>query len=214
MGYGRFTKAIFCKDEKARVMSHYGASFCNTTLRRAFHRRSQKFYNGNRNGFQQLVVSCWKVTSLSHSIGGLPESVGLELEEEGSLACYGFFREAVLRTYQHRCAICGYDLKLGCADLGLEAAHIKWRAAGGPDTVNNGLALCALHHMAFDLGAITLTFDYRIMVSEHVYGTKHLETYLLDYMGKPILDPLKATYLPQHRFIKWHQKEVFRFPNR
>jgi putative restriction endonuclease len=144
----------------------------------------------------------------------IADSVGLEMEKEGAVACYGFFRETVLRTYQHRCAICGYDLKIGCADFGLEAAHIKWRAAGGPDTVNNGLSLCALHHKAFDLGAITLTLNYRIMVSEHVYGTKHLETHLLAYIGKPILDPLKAAYLPQHGFIEWHQQEVFRSPNR
>ena len=37
--------------------------------------------------------------------------------------------------------------------LGIEAAHIKWHQAGGPDTEDNGLALCTLHHKRFDRGA-------------------------------------------------------------
>ena len=63
------------------------------------------------------------------------------------------FRSAVLRAYERRCAVCNYDIRLGDELLGLEAAHIKWHAAGGPDDVSNGLALCGFHHKALDRGA-------------------------------------------------------------
>lgn len=43
------------------------------------------------------------------------------------------FRSAVLRAYERRCAVCDYDIRLGDDLLGLEAAHIRWHAAGGPD---------------------------------------------------------------------------------
>ena len=56
------------------------------------------------------------------------------------------FREKVLLAYEYRCCVCSYDLRLGRQSVGLEAAHIKWFQAGGPDIENNGLALCALHH--------------------------------------------------------------------
>ena len=67
------------------------------------------------------------------------------------------FRHRVLTAYEYRCAVCGYDVRLGSRELGLEAAHIKWHQAGGPDSEVNGLALCALHHKLFDRGAFSVT---------------------------------------------------------
>lgn len=34
---------------------------------------------------------------------------------------------------------CGVHVRLDLADLGLDAAHIMWRQARGPDTPSNGL---------------------------------------------------------------------------
>jgi len=56
------------------------------------------------------------------------------------------FRDTILRIYEYRCAVCGYDALLGTTDLGIEAAHIHWHSRGGPDTEENGVALCANHH--------------------------------------------------------------------
>jgi len=68
------------------------------------------------------------------------------------------FRMRVLTAYEHCCAICGFDVRLGSIQLGLDAAHIMWHQAGGPDVLQNGLALCTLHHKLFDRGAFTLDF--------------------------------------------------------
>jgi len=65
------------------------------------------------------------------------------------------FRQKVLKAYEWRCAVCGFDVKLGTVAIALDAAHIRWHQAGGPDVENNGLALCVLHHKTFDLGAFT-----------------------------------------------------------
>lgn len=62
------------------------------------------------------------------------------------------FREAVLVAYGYRCCVCDFDARLGHAPLAIEAAHIKWHQAGGPDRLSNGLGLCALHHKLFDRG--------------------------------------------------------------
>src|SRR5262249_24164345 len=66
------------------------------------------------------------------------------------------FRQKVLIAYEWRCAVCGFDVRLGTVSIALDAAHIRWHHAGGPDTEVNGLALCVLHHKTFDLGAFTL----------------------------------------------------------
>ena len=76
------------------------------------------------------------------------------------------FRIDVLRVYEYRCAVCGYDGKLGSSQLALDAAHIKWHAAGGPDSVDIGLALCSIHHKALDSFAMGLDKDRRILVSQ------------------------------------------------
>jgi putative restriction endonuclease len=56
------------------------------------------------------------------------------------------FRATVLRAYQIRCAVCS----LGHAEL-LDAAHIVGdREEAGIPVVNNGMALCKIHHAAYD----------------------------------------------------------------
>jgi putative restriction endonuclease len=56
------------------------------------------------------------------------------------------FRQRVLTAYEYRCAVCGFDVRLGSVSIALDAAHIRWFQAGGPDEESNGLALCVLHH--------------------------------------------------------------------
>lgn len=56
------------------------------------------------------------------------------------------FRATVLRAYGTRCAVCA----LGHAEL-LDAAHIVGdREEAGIPVVRNGLALCKIHHAAYD----------------------------------------------------------------
>lgn len=124
------------------------------------------------------------------------------------------FREAILRAYERRCAVCGYDGRLGSSDLGLEAAHVKWHAAGGPDTVDNGLALCVFHHKSFDRGAIGLDDDRCILVSQDVNGQSHVDELILRFSGQPLRVPQEGQPPPAPAFITWHRSEVFRPPPR
>jgi len=120
------------------------------------------------------------------------------------------FRQLVLRAYNYQCAICGYDLRHDSISIGLEAAHVKWKQHGGPCIVNNGLALCSLHHSAFDMGAIGLDSSLKIKVSSGVNGHQMVEKLFWDFEGKDILQPrIKEDYL-HDRFIEWHLREVFR----
>ena len=72
----------------------------------------------------------------------------------------GRFRPAVLRAYRYRCAMCGYSLKL------VDSAHIIPVAdPRSNDHVTNGIALCKLHHGAFDTALIGVKSDYSIIVN-------------------------------------------------
>ena len=69
------------------------------------------------------------------------------------------FRNNVLRAYEYKCAVCGFDVKLGDTPIALDACHIRWQMADGPDELGNGLALCVMHHKLFDRGAFTLSMQ-------------------------------------------------------
>ena len=120
------------------------------------------------------------------------------------------FRADLIRLYEHSCAVCGFDGRLESANLALEAAHIQWHAQGGPDTPSNGLLLCSLHHTALDRGAIGITEDRRVMVSQHVYGGPRVTDFLTSFSGDPLRRPLDSSLAPAVRFISWHRKQVFR----
>jgi putative restriction endonuclease len=70
------------------------------------------------------------------------------------------FRERVVRAYQERCALCN----LRHADL-LDAAHITPDHEDDSDpVVSNGVALCKLHHAAFDRFFFAIRPDYTVEV--------------------------------------------------
>lgn len=125
------------------------------------------------------------------------------------------FREKVLLAYQYRCGVCGHDLRLGRQTIGLEAAHIKWFQARGPDVVPNGIALCSLHHKVFDLGAFTiLPASYQMVFSQHLNGSDESAGRILAYHGASLILPQSSDYLPQPEFLDWHRKQVFKSPER
>ena len=120
------------------------------------------------------------------------------------------FRLSILRAYEYKCAICSFDVRLGNTLVALEAAHIRWQQAGGPDELANGLALCSLHHKLFDRGAFTLSNQLKILVSDDANGSVGFEEWLLRFHGTRISFPQKRSYYPQGNFIGWHVKEVFK----
>jgi putative restriction endonuclease len=125
------------------------------------------------------------------------------------------FREKVLRAYEYRCCVCGFDLRIGHLPAGLEGAHIQWHTEGGPDVEANGLCLCALHHKLFDLGAFTVEpTRLRIVFSQHaISGTRGLSG-VLAHHGQPLLPPQEASLAPAVQFLEWNRTNVFKNPAR
>jgi putative restriction endonuclease len=124
------------------------------------------------------------------------------------------FRDKVLSAYEYRCAVCGFNVRIGHIVVALEAAHIKWHQAGGPDVHENGLSLCSLHHKLFDRGAFTVDVDRRVIISERAYGTEGFVEHLGRFHRKPLLKPNRESYEPKLDFLKWHLNQVFLSPSR
>ncbi len=73
------------------------------------------------------------------------------------------FRARVIRAYEQACAIC----RLRHVDL-LDAAHILSDADGGQPVVPNGLALCKIHHAAYDRRILGVRPDYVVQVRSDI----------------------------------------------
>lgn len=82
------------------------------------------------------------------------------------------FRGRVLLAYRERCAIC----RLEEPSL-LDASHIVEDAYGGEPVVTNGMALCSIHHRAFD----------RDLIGVDPLGKIHLQRRLLEKADGPML---------------------------
>ncbi len=126
------------------------------------------------------------------------------------------FRPLVLRAYEYRCAMCGWDGRLGSKTVALEAAHLRWKQHGGDDNVQNGLCLCILHHKLLDLGALGLSNDGYILVSEEFIEGRPSSAAgeVLELTDKLILQPQRSADKPAPRHAEWHRTEVFRGPPR
>lgn len=125
------------------------------------------------------------------------------------------FRERVLRAYEYRCCVCGFDLRIGTVTAGIEAAHIQWFQAQGPDAETNGLALCSLHHKLFDLGAFTVApSSFTLVFSEHVSMSDATKEKLLAYHGAGMILPQSERYYPESARLHWHARWVFKTPGR
>ena len=125
------------------------------------------------------------------------------------------FRERVLRAYEYRCCVCGFNLRIGHMPAGLEAAHIQWHHVGGPDVEPNGLSLCALHHKLFDLGVFTVEpTEHRVMFSQHAMSANRGVDGEMQFHGKTIHFPQHVQLLPAPEFLEWNRKNVFKAPAR
>lgn len=77
------------------------------------------------------------------------------------------FRLEVCRAYDDRCAVTGLRIINGGGRSEVQAAHIRPVADGGPDMVQNGIALSATVHWLFDRHLISIDTDHRLLVSHN-----------------------------------------------
>ena len=120
------------------------------------------------------------------------------------------FRNRIIEAYESKCAVCGYQVRKGNQLVGLEAAHIKWHQAGGPDTENNGVALCSMHHKLYDYGLLTIDTELMVKVSTKANGAFGLQEWLLNYHGRRINLPHSTSIYPEPQFLIWQVNEVFK----
>jgi putative restriction endonuclease len=110
------------------------------------------------------------------------------------------FRERVLRAYREQCALC----RLRHLAL-LDAAHIIPDAeAEGEPRVSNGLALCKLHHVAFDRFLLGITPDYTVELRQDLLDEEDgpvLKHALQEFHGAKLVLPSRRDDRPDRGLL-------------
>lgn len=115
------------------------------------------------------------------------------------------FRRAVLHVYEGRCALTGMKLVNGGGRLETEAAHIKSVGDGGPDAINNGIALSGTIHWMFDRGLIGLGDNGGILLSSKINDRESVEK--LIYSDRRARWPSAPAHRPHPNYLAWHRQK-------
>lgn len=111
------------------------------------------------------------------------------------------FRATVLRAYDTKCAICSFRH----GEL-LDAAHIQEDSAGGRPVVTNGMAMCKIHHAAYDRKIIGITPDYEVRVNEQVLAEVDgpmLRHGIQDFHGQSLMAlPIRRSERPDRALLE------------
>jgi putative restriction endonuclease len=113
------------------------------------------------------------------------------------------FRERILVAYSYKCAVCGLQMKL------IDAAHIlPVGVDDSNDATSNGIALCALHHRAYDRALVAFDEDYDVIYNDERFDELKaighdagLEKFIEDLNEKIILPPA-VTDRPHVELVK------------
>ncbi len=128
------------------------------------------------------------------------------------------FRQAIIDAYDYKCAVCA--LKINSPDASqweVEAAHIVPYSASGKDDIWNGLALCHLHHWAFDVGWFALEDNFEILPSTQIqslsssFGKMGAYDFIrsLSAVDQKIYLPVNSEIHPHPNALRWHRENIF-----
>ena len=141
----------------------------------------------------------------------------IKITKEAKLRYRGF-RQAIIEAYNCKCAVCG--MKINSPDglqWEVEAAHIVPHSSNGKDDIWNGLALCRLHHWAFDVGWFTLNDNLIIQISNQIQylATDFSKIGSYDFIRALIKDnfrihlPSRKEIYPHQNALQWHRLNIF-----
>ncbi len=153
----------------------------------------------------QHILERWWPESIHEEIR---DELGMEETQSRTITRSAQFVDEVLESYRFTCSFCGFHAMLNRQAVGVDACHIRWHSAGGPNIAANGIALCKLHHWAFDKGIMTLDSEMRICTASAfvIHSDGGLPLHSLS--GKALFFEPRAA-LPGAVYLQWHRANVY-----
>ncbi|MGB7034004.1 MAG: HNH endonuclease [Xanthobacteraceae bacterium] len=117
------------------------------------------------------------------------------------------FSASVKAAYGNTCAMTGLQIINGGGRSEVQAAHIRPVAAGGSDSVRNGLALSGTIHWMFDRGLVSIDDDFSILVAA---GRLPDAVMRLLRDDRRIAVPSRLENQPHPVHLRYHRESIFK----
>ncbi|MGM0501446.1 MAG: HNH endonuclease [Bacillota bacterium] len=123
-----------------------------------------------------------------------------KFDQSSALKGQSKFRQNLFKYYKGK----GVITKENCAAI-LDAVHIHPYLKKNKDHLKNGLLLRSDLHQLFDDGLITITPDYKVLVSKKLDSNHYHK-----YQNQDIYLPQDNKFYPEQQVLKFHNHYIFR----
>lgn len=114
------------------------------------------------------------------------------------------FRKNVMQVYDFTCCVSQMQTN---RDFGVvQACHILPHSETGNQKIQNGIALCANLHLAFDAGVIGIDADYRVLVSDRLRENENSDYSIRRFKNQKILLPKNTAHYPKQEYLAAHRE--------
>lgn len=188
---------------------------CNKSERNIFRTLLIKHYFDESIADQLIIQSKVNVESYKYSLNLLKKKTRIQevlFDDESykEKARDQGFRKAIVAAYDHRCSICGIRMRTPDGHTAVDGAHIIPWSVSKNDQPQNGISLCKLCHWTFDEGMISISIEYKILLSRDLNSNDNVAGHLITFEKREIFKPSDNDFWPAKESIEYHQSRIFR----
>ena len=118
------------------------------------------------------------------------------------------FRSVVVEAYGHVCSVCETHIRTPSGRSAVQAAHIVPFSVCRNNDPRNGLALCPLHHWAFDQGMLAVTSSFTVRIHPYA-GQLPADSGFRALNGRSLKIPDDRRMHPALIALEWHLRNVY-----
>jgi putative restriction endonuclease len=119
------------------------------------------------------------------------------------------FRSVIMKLYDYTYAARHLRIITLDGSSAVDAAHVIPFSVSHDDGLGNGLALCKIHHWAFDSGLLSLDDRYKLLVLGAFDETGPAALLLSNLKENPVLLPSQKPFHPALHAVRWHRANRF-----
>jgi putative restriction endonuclease len=163
----------------------------------------QAIINCNASKYSADLLTATELIPACETADIVSENIKNKVRDQG-------FRKAIVKLYEHRCALCGIRMLTPEGHTIVEAAHIVPWSESRNDKPQNGMALCRLCHWSFDEGLMGVGQEYEVLISSAVRQDNNFPGHMETLSGRGIFRPGSMNYWPDQDNLEKHRKTTFR----
>lgn len=118
----------------------------------------------------------------------------------------GLFKREIGKIYNNTCAISGLKIDTTTDISMIDACHIIPFSESYNDTITNGIALCPNLHRAFDRGLISISNDYKVILSNQFIESTMSTYSISQFKSQKILLPKNKNHYPNLESLAHHRR--------